>query len=133
MKNTITLASLFKNICVKTPIDVLRIAVGFSGGDMNLPPVPKIKNKTITPELLKLRSTFKFELTSDQKMIILKLFENCNLDYNLMKTKSKLRRFIKLGEILQVGRFKKKFPKTFSVFDELRNGKKRNHVKANCD
>ena len=133
MKNSVTLASLFKNICVKTPIDVLRIAVGFSGGDMNLPPVPKIKNKPVTPELLKLRSTFKFLLNYEQKIKILHLFENCNLDYNLMKTKSKCRRFIKLGEILQVGRFKNKFPKTYNVFHQLRNSRKNKLNEAiNC-
>jgi len=126
------LASLGLEVPVKTPTDVLRIAVHFSGGDISLPAVPKVTIKKVTTgrrswylnavkgsqELARKSFRFKKFSRADRKYL-LGLLEKTNLDLGEMKLK--LGRWTRLAEILHPGEHKLLYPKAFQAFHILRN------------
>ena len=123
-ENLCTLAAMgIEGLPVKSPTDVLRISVHLSGGDISLPKVPKkgVKlNKWLSVE--NSRDKFKFKKFSrKERKYILGLLENTNCDPKEMVLKDQ--RWIRLGEILHPGEYKKQFPKSFDSFNKIRNEK----------
>lgn len=125
-ENLCTLASMGLDVPVKTVTDVLRISVGMSGGDISLPSVPRAEikmnrwssRKSINPA----RESFKFKkFTRSERKIILNLLEKTNCDATEAVLKDQ--RWIRLGEILHPGEYKTRFPKSFTMFDRIRNEK----------
>ena len=96
------LEKLYKYI--KTPTDVLRIASSLSGGDVSLAENTKFISfkRPIRRFLLACLESFDFAIVEE-----------------MVKYKN---RWIKLGERLHPGEFKKHCPKTFNAFGALRNG-----------
>jgi len=129
------LASKGFDVPVKQATDVLRIAVYLSGGDISLPGVPSAivkqtskgrrhwsdyfltqMNRAREEE----RKKFNFKKFSrPERRRIMSLLEKTTLDLSEMQ--GRLGRWLRLGEILHVGEFKDKFPKTFMAFGSLRN------------
>jgi len=125
-ENLCTLASLGLDVPVKTTTDVLRIAVGLSGGDISLPKVPakliKTNRWTINKELNPAREAFKFKnFTRSERKYILGLLEKSNCDVSEAVLKDQ--RWVRLGEVLHPGEYRKNYPKAFMVFDKIRNEK----------
>lgn len=126
-ENLCTLAGMgIEGLPVKTPTDVLRIAVYLSGGDISLPKVPEKKvraNRWTTqrvenPE----RNKFKFKkFTRKERKYLLGLLENTNCDPKEMALKDQ--RWVRLGEILHPMEYKKLYPKAANVFNKIRNEK----------
>lgn len=88
----------------KTATDVLRLAVSMSDGDVSLATNTRFK---------------KFK--RGERRLLLGLLENCNtLTEDMLRYKT---RWIRLGEILHPAEYKKRYPKTTSAFDILRNNK----------
>lgn len=126
-ENLCTLAAMgVPGLPVKTPTDVLRIAVHLSGGDISLPSVPPKEvranrwssRKEYNPE----REKFKFrKFKRSERKYILTLLEStgCNVSEMVLKAQ----RWIRLGEILHPGEYKQLFPKAFEAFQKLRNEK----------
>lgn len=121
-------------ICVKTPVDVLRIAVGMSGGDIALPSMPKIpmmKDKSLMHQSYKFtnkvlevkeqRRTFKFrKFTRAERKYILSLLESLKF-IDVGEMQRHLGRWIRLGEILHPQEMAKQFPKSAEAFSKIRN------------
>lgn len=118
------LASLYvPGLPVKTVTDVLRIAVHMSGGDISLPAVPK-PYKTVWGRKIKNeeRNAFKLgKFNRVERKYILSLLENSNADVTEMALKRE--RWLRLGEVLHPGEYRNLFPKSFGLFDTLRNQK----------
>ncbi|MAX35746.1 MAG: cytoplasmic protein [Gimesia sp.] len=90
---------------IKTATDVLRVAVVMSDGDASLAEPTKFRN-----------------FSKRERRFLLGCLENSGSS----RTEDMLRwkdRWIRLGERLHPGDFKKKFPKSFDGFDILRNNK----------
>lgn len=114
-----------------TTTDVLRIVVYLSGGNISLPALPPQRIKIITGNWRKRtctwvpnpeREKFKFrKFTRSERRDILTLLENSNLDVRDMKLKEGA--WIRLGEILHPGEYATRFPKSFKVFQQIRNEK----------
>ena len=125
-ENLCTLAAMGLDVPVKTVTDVLRIAVGMSGGDISLPKVPHkmvkmnrwSSHKSVNParELLKFR---KFKRSERKHILSLLEKTNCDITEAVLKDQ----RWVRLGEILHPGEYKTTFPKAFGVFDAIRNEK----------
>lgn len=120
------------DVPVKSATDVLRVAVYLSGGDISLPDIPKVTVGEILPgrkahfftnlraAQQKIRDSFKFKKFSRPvRRQILSLLEKTTLDLGDMQ--GRLGRWLRLGEILHVGEYAKKFPRTAAAFDMLRN------------
>ena len=121
-ENLAVLASILPGFTVKTVTDVLRIAVGFSGGDVSLPAVPKKPKKVnrFNADWAEGRTKFKFKLAVDQKVRVLELLESSNLDVREMNQGRKYGRWIRLGEVL--GHIDaNKYPRAANAFYRLRN------------
>ena len=129
------LAAKGLEVPVKTPTDVLRIAVYLSGGDISLPGVPKPTVKKTRLNLLQwfsdhqqaaqkqAKEKFKFKKFSrPQRRLILRLLEKTNLD--VMEMQRHLGRWMRLGEILHVGEHASQFPRCAGAFQKLRNQRK---------
>lgn len=125
-ENLCTLAAMGLDVPVKTVTDVLRIAVGMSGGDISLPALP---HKTIKPSRWSSarvenpnRAAFKFRnLKRSERKYILRLLEKTNCDASEAILKDG--RWIRLGEILHPGEYTKQFPKAVTLFNKIRNEK----------
>ncbi len=88
----------------KTATDVLRLAVQLSGGDVSL------------------AANTKFKLKNRERKLVLSLLNNVNnAEVDMVRYREN---WIKLGEVLHVGRYAKKYPVAFAAFDKIRN-----HVK----
>jgi hypothetical protein len=125
-ENLCTLASMGLNVPVNTTTDVLRIAVGISGGDISLPKVPakliKTNRWSNRKELNPARDAFKFKnFSRSERKYILGLLEKSNCDVSEAVLKDQ--RWVRLGEVLHPGEYRKQFPKAFMVFDKIRNEK----------
>ena len=112
------------NVPKLTTTDVLRIAVGMSDGNISLPAIPpkKVKESPWTTKLVDnpLREDFKFKkFKRAERRLILELLENTDCNIQEMATRSN--RWVRLGEILHPGEYKKRFPKSFKAFQKLRN------------
>jgi len=125
-ENLCTLAAMkVPGLPIKTTVDVLRIAVHMSGGDISLPAVPPAmktpkftRGKVPNPE----REKFKFKKFSRaERRYLLELLENTHCDPKEMVLKDQ--RWIRLGEILHPGEYKSRFPKTFRAFMAIRSTK----------
>lgn len=87
---------------IRTATDALRLAVAMSGGDVSL------------AESARFRS-----FTRRERRALLELLENCdNSTEDMLRWKS---RWIRLGERLHPGEFRKRFPRAASSFETLRN------------
>ena len=127
-ENLCTLAAMGIAVPVKTPTDVLRIAVHMSGGDISLPAVPKKTIKSfiksgyrgslqtiVNPERIK----FKFKKFSRaDRRLILGLLEQTHCDPREMVLKDQ--RWIRLGEILHPGEYSTQYPKAYEAFRTIR-------------
>lgn len=137
------LASFGLDVPVKTTTDVLRIARFISGGDPSLPAVPKIpKQKEPKPAMMSLndvfakgfamafrtkretlirqRQLFKFaHIRRSSRRYLLGLLEKTNLDTGEMQ--QRLEQWLRLGEILHPGEYRRQFPRTYAAFQEIRN------------
>lgn len=127
-ENLCTLAAMGLDVPVKTVTDVLRIAVGMSGGDISLPKVPwkNVKLNRWSSELSDNpeRENFKFKkFKRSERRQILSLLEKTNCDAS--EACLKAQRWVRLGEILHPGEYKNKFPRAFKMFNEIRNEKVR--------
>lgn len=125
-ENLCTLASMGLDVPVNTTTDVLRIAVGMSGGDISLPRVPakliKANRWSSRKEMNPAREAFKFKkFTRSERKYILGLLEKSNCDVSEAVLKDQ--RWVRLGEVLHPGEYRKHFPKAFMVFDKIRNEK----------
>ena len=90
---------------VKTATDVLRIAVAMSEGDVSLAQAAKFRN-----------------FSKPERRFLLSCLEQVGIS----RTEDMLRwkgRWIRLGERLHPGDFKRRFPQTLEAFDVLRNDK----------
>lgn len=132
------------DVPVKQATDVLRVAVYLSGGDISLPSVPSSKfiqtskhgrrwsdyfltqmNAARQAE----REKFKFKKFSrPERRMIMTLLEKTTLDLSEMQ--GRLGRWLRLGEILHVGEFRNKFPRTFMAFGSLRNQDERGRIRT---
>lgn len=125
-ENLMTLAAMGLPVPVKTPTDVLRIAVHMSGGDISLPAVPRAKVKQRYVKTLvdnPDREKFKFKKFSrKERKYLLSLLEasNCRPEEMVLKDQ----RWIRLGEILHPGEYKTQFPKSYDAFRKIRGGEK---------
>lgn len=125
-ENLCTLASFGLDVPVKTVTDVLRIAVGLSGGDVSLPKVPskRIKANAWSSKTIEnpARENFKFKKFSRKdRRYLLGLLEKTNCDATEAVLKDQ--RWVRLGEILHPGEYKNRFPKAFNMFNKIRNEK----------
>ena len=125
-ENLCTLAAMGLEVPVKTVTEVLRIAVGMSGGDISLPAVPPALIQTNrwsrTKSYNVAREAFKFKSFSRaERKIILGLLEKTNCDATEAVLKDQ--RWVRLGERLHPGEYKARFPKAFKMFDRIRNEK----------
>ena len=139
------LAAKSLDVPVKTPTDVLRIAVYLSGGDISLPGVPQFKpvaapqpnwwqrvlgyqanarwqecleNQRIAQQ--QARDKFKFrKFNRSQRRYLLGLLEKTGAD--AVEMKRHLGRWLRLGEILHVGEFAGRFPRCAEAYQVLRN------------
>lgn len=119
-------AKKVQGLPVKTTTDVLRIAVAMSGGDTALPAVPKIKRARIgrlsAVAVQQVRDAFKFrKFTRAERRYILDLLERSHCDPSEMCTKSRINRWIRLGEVLHPGDYAKTFPKAYAAIQALRD------------
>ncbi len=86
---------------VKTSTDVLRIATAISQGDVSL------ATKT------------KYKLGNRERRLVMSLLNSVeNAKEDMLRHRSK---WLRLGEYLHLGAFKKSYPKAFEAMDELRN------------
>jgi len=126
-ENLCTLAAMgIEGLPVKTPTDVLRIAVHLSGGDISLPKVPfakvRLSRWSRTKSDNPAREKFKFKkFTRKERKYLLGLLENTNCDPKEMVLKDQ--RWVRLGEILHPAEYKTVYPKTASAFHKIRNEK----------
>lgn len=130
-ENLCVLAAMGLDVPVKTPTDVLRIAVHMSGGDTSLPAVPKkivaSRQKvgyryqivrSSNPE----RKKFEFKkFKRAERKHILSLLEKTHCDAREMVLKDQ--RWFRLGEILHPGEYSKEFPKSANAFKLIRDTK----------
>lgn len=125
-ENLCTLAAMGLEVPVKTVTDVLRIAVGMSGGDISLPKVP---GKTVranawssTQTANVARQAFKFKSFSrGERRMLLGLLEKTNCDAKEAALKDQ--RWVRLGERLHPGEYKSQYPKSYAMFNAIRNDK----------
>lgn len=125
-ENLMTLAGMGIPVPVKTPTDVLRIAVHMSGGDVSLPAVPPkmVKERWRGLVVNTEREKFKFRnFTRAERRYLLGLLEQTHCSPAEMVLKDG--RWIRLGEILHPGEYKAKFPRTYKAFEAIRNTKVR--------
>ena len=126
-ENLCTLAAMgIEGLPVKTPTDVLRIAVHLSGGDISLPTVPRAMvrgNRWSSHQVPNVeREKFKFKKFSrKERKYILGLLEQTNCDPKEMALKDQ--RWVRLGEILHPSEYASKFPKAVASFNKIRNEK----------
>ena len=125
-ENLCSLAAMGLDIPASTTTDVLRIAVGMSGGDISLPRVPSKLIKTnrwsSRKEINPAREAFKFKkFKRSERKYILSLLEKSNCDVSEAVLKDQ--RWVRLGEVLHPGEYRKQYPKAFLVFDKIRNEK----------
>lgn len=130
-ENLCTLAGMGLDVPVKTPTDVLRIAVHMSGGDISLPAVPKSMRSTrtkvgrrfsIVKEVNPERKKFEFKkFKRAERRYLLGLLEKTHCDAREMVLKDQ--RWIRLGEILHPGEYTKEFPKVAHAFQLIRETK----------
>lgn len=125
-ENLCTLAAMGLDIPVKTTTDVLRICVGMSGGDISLPRVPskliQANRWSSRKEINPAREAFKFKkFKRSERKYILSLLEKSNCDVSEAVLNDQ--RWVRLGEVLHPGEYKKQFPRAFMVFDKIRNEK----------
>ena len=130
-ENLCTLAAMGLDVPVKTPTDVLRIAVHMSGGDISLPKVPKKLKAYKANKRAKViyvkndeRKAFKFKkFKRAERRLILGLLEKTHCSPKEMVLKKE--RWLRLGEIIHPGEHASMFPKAAKAFDDLRNKKVR--------
>lgn len=137
------LASFGLDVPVETTTDVLRIARFISGGDISLPSVPKLPKQTESKSalasirdafgkgfsrqfqnrresLIQERERFKFaHVRRSSRRYLLGLLEKTDLDTSEMQ--QRLEQWLRLGEILHPGEYRRQFPRTFAAFQALRN------------
>lgn len=89
---------------VKTATDVLRVAVGFSGGDISL------------------KENTRFKLSNSKRRLILSLLNG--IKYPLEDMLRHRMKWIRLGEVLHAGSYKNRYPNAYEAFDILRNSEK---------
>lgn len=133
------LASRGLDVPVKTPTDVLRIAVHMSGGDISLSGVPKVTIKDVGPgrkewflnnirqgqELAREKCKFKKFSRVDRRRILSFLEKTLvNIDAGVSEMQRHLGRWLRLGEILHVGEYGNIFPQSAHAFAQLRNQNK---------
>lgn len=109
-----------------TVTDVLRVCIGMSGGDVSLPKVPRklVKLNRWSNHLSNnpARDSFKFKkFKRSERKFILTLLESTNCDVTEAVLKDQ--RWIRLGEIIHPGEYRNQFPKSFKMFNTLRNEK----------
>ncbi len=109
-----------------TVTDLLRVVVHLSGGDISLPKVPhkliKMNRWSSYKNENPARNAFKFKkFKRSERKQILHLLEKTNCDVTEAVLKDQ--RWIRLGEILHPGEYKKQFPKAFVLFNSIRNEK----------
>lgn len=86
---------------IKTATDVLRLAVQLSGGDVSL--------KEVT----------RFRLSNKERRVIMWLLDNVNSpEEDMLRYKM---RWIRLAEVLHIGKYAKKYPNAFNACDTIRN------------
>jgi len=96
-----TIASYILIDYIKTATDVLRLAVQLSGGDVSL--------KEVT----------RFRLSNKERRVIMWLLDNVNSpEEDMLRYKM---RWIRLAEVLHIGKYAKKYPNAFNACDTLRN------------
>jgi hypothetical protein len=120
-ENLVVLVDTLPNLKLNTVIDVLRVATGYSGGDVSLPPLPKGKHKKVVERRIEMR----YSLTKEQKDRIMDLFESSNLSLQDMNQGSRYGKFIRLAEVIGLRDYYKSHPLTYAAFNSLRNQKRK--------
>lgn len=116
-----------ENIPVKlaTATDVLRLAVYMSGGDVSLPPVPPSKYVIIgdgVPHeyVNKASLAFRFKkFNRRERRLILSHLEQSSCDASEMVLRAE--RWKRLGEVLHVGDYARRYPRSAEAFCAVRN------------
>jgi len=102
--NNSTIYTTVINKYIKTATDILRLAVALSDGDISLAE----------------KTNFKKFKRSERRLFLI-LLENIN---NPLEDMNRNRNeWVKLGEIIHPGEYKKKFPKAFELFKIIRSNK----------
>lgn len=108
-----------------TATDVLRLAVYMSGGDISLPPVPPTHITIMadgTPHryLNKASLAFRFKkFTRRERRMLLDHLEQSSCDASEMVLRAE--RWKRLGEILHVGDYARRYPRSAEAFCAVRN------------
>lgn len=104
-------------VTLATATDVLRLAVYMSGGDISLPPIPspeerkKAKYKT---------HTYKFKkFTRSERRMLIERLEQSTCDASEMALKAE--RWKRLGEILHIGDYARRYPRSVQAINSVRN------------
>lgn len=89
----------------RTATDVLRLAVALCDGDVSL------------------KEPTRFKLKNGERVLVLECLEDIAQQPALMAEEMNRtrERWLRLGEVLHVGQYAKRFPKAAAVFDQLRN------------
>lgn len=139
------LAAKGLDVPIKTPTDVLRVAVYLSGGDVSLPGVLKPTMKETRPGVqqwyldhmrkaqLAAREKFKFKKFSrPQRRLLLGLLEQSGSSVAAMTAEMQrhLGRWLRLGEVLHVGEHAARYPRAAEAFGILRNQRKGKKVRT---
>lgn len=131
-KETLCLvASELEEYPLTTATDVLRLAVYMSGGDVSLPPVPKVIDYGWTVEkatradkaaynfIRFSRAERRFILSKLETILTTKKAENVYADMKKYANK-----WIRLGEVIHPGEYAKAYPETARAFYMIRDMKK---------
>lgn len=122
-------ASFMPEYRLETVTDVLRLAAYMSGIDISFPAIPKTVNygwQVRKPDMS--QYNFKKFTRAERRMLLAEVeqvFSSAkNPDSVLAEMKGRLNKWIRLGEILHPGEYRKQFPQTADAFDKLRNAAK---------
>ncbi len=108
-----------------TATDVLRLAVYMSGGDVSLPPVPPSYttlncNGVVKKFANKAAQKFRFKkFTRKERRMLLSYLEQSSCDASEMVLRAE--RWKRLGEILHVGEYATRYPRSAEAFCAVRN------------
>lgn len=126
-KETLCLvANIIPAYKLKTATDVLRLAVYMSGGDISLASTPKARTygwSNVEPETKS--DKFKKFTRQERRLILSKLedvlFEANNAENVYADMKKYINKWIRLGEVIHPGEYKKQYPHSAEAFYMMRD------------
>ena len=132
-ENLCTLAKYKLDVPVKTTTDVLRIAIGMSGGDISMPPVPpktvsaKVGRRSYAIVENTAREKFNFaKFNRADRKYLLGLLDKTNCDVRDMAPKAG--RWVRLAEVLHPGEYYKQFPRACAAIKSVRDSSAKSYM-----